>query len=470
MVCEHTQASGVRYVGVYVGWRGESLRVPGNAFKFLQAINFPFRRLGAEHMTRQSSDLYRVLKKVTEEARMLPRPATTVVVGHSFGGLILSRTALNNLSGACPSAPTNTSVNASFGQCHKDIGDLLVLLNPADNATRSAKLIADWHHNQVVAASDATASGAPATLPAPIVVSLFTPSDSATRYIQMAALWTTNIPADQIFIGSGKITGEMKNTKAPVIDNVPWFYPEFRSVPPNGIKYLRNLCWLDQPAGLTYDEACGEIWNKLKGIKKDLFDREVLSKEPGKTIGCLDAGPSPSKPCISELYNPDPYQHGVWELLTSICWLENEDPQPVSEYEGPGRRPTEWWPWDFPNAVSCAGNKARREQRKELARAFQARLRDYLAVPNLLEGNEYGNALFDLYLRREEETTAAGSTRWTTAWNDTPFWLVNLPRETIQNHSGIWNAEVFSLISDLASVSARTTMTNPHQVSKPSTR
>lgn len=452
LVCEHIQEGNIRYIGVYVGWRGESLRVPGNAFRFLQAVNFPFRRLGGERMA-QSEDLYDALTAVTTAARATPHPAKTIVVGHSFGGLILSRLSARHLIGACPQIPSGTTSNAFLGTCHREIADLLVLMNPADNAVRSTDLISNWRATGLISSpSPPEKDDSTIGLPAPMIVSMFTPGDSATRYIQKAALWTTNLAADQIYSDAGRMSQEMRRKKGHPLDRVPSIHFNLRTSAPNDVRFLRNLCWLDQPRGLSSDPACDEVQHAIYDIKMRVLRDVIPELKPGaadhKDIGCLDVGSGNTLPCISGGYVPDPYRHGAWELLTSICWEPTENPTPVSG----------WWSWDFPLAISCeeasARGAQRKAQRRKVAALLQSELHDYLAVPNLLAESQSGNALFDLYLRRKRDTAPDATNRWRTIWNNTPFWLVNLPRETIQGHSGFWNAEVFSLISELASVAA----------------
>ncbi len=142
-----------RIVGVYVGWRGESLNVDG--LRYSTVID---RRNAAERVAKGDvRELFAVLRKVQidasrqagqDESRM-----RTVVIGHSFGGLIafngLSPAVLNELTLTRPRTEDCTGVvnrisleNGSAGSASSEthlppvFPDLLMLINPAFEATR----------------------------------------------------------------------------------------------------------------------------------------------------------------------------------------------------------------------------------------------------------------------------------------------------------------------------------------------
>lgn len=145
-----------RIIGVYVGWRGESLNHDG--FRYTTVID---RRNAAERVAKGDvRELFAVLRRAQigaardsgDDSRM-----RTVVIGHSFGGLIafngLSPAILNELTLTRPRPPDcrpvlqrqvlgNGSASAPLGESttrrHDPpvFPDLLVLVNPAFEATR----------------------------------------------------------------------------------------------------------------------------------------------------------------------------------------------------------------------------------------------------------------------------------------------------------------------------------------------
>lgn len=137
-----------RVVGIYVGWRGEAMNIPG--IRYLSIVD---RRYTAEHVAKGSvRELFAMLRKheFVEGARSKrPDRVRTVVIGHSFGGLIafhgLSQALLNELAlskpdpnigcnSAVPREGSTTSIPAW--------PDMVVLINPAFEASRFESL----HH------------------------------------------------------------------------------------------------------------------------------------------------------------------------------------------------------------------------------------------------------------------------------------------------------------------------------------
>lgn len=158
-----------RVVGIYVGWRGESIPVAG-----LSATTVLDRRNAAERVAKGDvRELFALLRKLqVGESRktdpaggpMRPDRMRTVVVGHSFGGLIafngLSQAVLNELTLTKPQAgqdcfPTVRRAPAVLMQNGVRVSkaatetaataaeriapvfpDMLILVNPAFEATR----------------------------------------------------------------------------------------------------------------------------------------------------------------------------------------------------------------------------------------------------------------------------------------------------------------------------------------------
>jgi hypothetical protein len=147
---ENSKPSKYRFNGIYVSWRGESAKYP-----ILRQISVLDRRVAAEHVAKGSvRQLFADLRHldVDDEENHPPRNHAerrlrTVVIGHSFGGLIafhsLSPALINDLSLARPldvnSIKTDSNGNYMCGKAAMERRfwpDMTLLINPAFEASR----------------------------------------------------------------------------------------------------------------------------------------------------------------------------------------------------------------------------------------------------------------------------------------------------------------------------------------------
>lgn len=157
-------ASPRRVIGVYVGWRGSSSRLGP-----LGALTF-FARFAAANRV-ASPATTQVLYELMLTARANPR-STTVVAGHSFGGLILESALAQALIG---------SLGAAFGKDDPDVdfpADLILLINPASQAIVAKQLveISERNHLKFTREDDEGRR-----YEVPLVVSVTSNADTATR-------------------------------------------------------------------------------------------------------------------------------------------------------------------------------------------------------------------------------------------------------------------------------------------------
>lgn len=148
-----------RVVGVYVGWRGEAIDIP--VLKYATILD---RRYTAEHVAKGSvRELFAELRQLEMEhpgsgdGRM-----RTIIIGHSFGGLIvfnaLSQAVVNGLVSAkpklLPTSSTGTDCEPSKSTGLPLWPDQIVLINPAFEASRfealhhAARLDPGCHYRQ----------------------------------------------------------------------------------------------------------------------------------------------------------------------------------------------------------------------------------------------------------------------------------------------------------------------------------
>jgi hypothetical protein len=139
-------------VGVYLSWPGESFRVP-----VLSTFTFWDRKRAAERVA-SNSDCLDAILELSRAARKRPTNYT-IVLGHSFGGLILER------------AVAHTVQTLQGQQSVKPPWDLALILNPASDAVLA---------RQMVVALDQLKTGATVDENQPIVVELASANDQAT--------------------------------------------------------------------------------------------------------------------------------------------------------------------------------------------------------------------------------------------------------------------------------------------------
>ena len=124
-----------KVVGVYVGWRGESLNVP-----VLNLITFWDRKNTAQLVGHRGAmvELLLRLEQISnvKNTQELPVKSRLVIVGHSFGGAaVYSATSQILADRFVDSRSGKSSVDSAKG-----FGDLVVLLNPAFEALSYAPL------------------------------------------------------------------------------------------------------------------------------------------------------------------------------------------------------------------------------------------------------------------------------------------------------------------------------------------
>ncbi len=144
-----------RLVGLYIGWRGASLDLP-----WLENLTFWDRKAVAEEVGKGGvTSLLLELDRIDQE----DPDNVMVVIGHSFGGAIV----VSATSEVLAERAENQSRNGSPA---KSIGDLIIVLNPAIEATQSLSLIETAIHNSYPDGQN------------PLFISLSSDADWATHY------------------------------------------------------------------------------------------------------------------------------------------------------------------------------------------------------------------------------------------------------------------------------------------------
>jgi hypothetical protein len=136
---ESNGGTGRKVLGVYIGWRGESITIPViNATTFWDRKNTA-HKVGQQGVTEVLLKLEEIVnvKAGMNTAIAQPLKSRLVTIGHSFGGAVLY-TALQQILEDrfidSRQGKTSTTRNAN------GLGDLVVLMNPAFEALRYATL------------------------------------------------------------------------------------------------------------------------------------------------------------------------------------------------------------------------------------------------------------------------------------------------------------------------------------------
>ena len=118
---------GFHVVGVYLGWRGKLTGVP-----VLKELSFWNRKATAERLA-SNYDCYDAIASISEEARKdHPGEQYTVLLGHSFGGLIVERSVAHAI---------NAEIHGHADPSHSMPADLMIVVNPASDSILTRQMI-----------------------------------------------------------------------------------------------------------------------------------------------------------------------------------------------------------------------------------------------------------------------------------------------------------------------------------------
>ena len=118
---------GFHVVGVYLGWRGKLTPVP-----VLKEISFWNRKATAERLA-SNYDCYDAIASISEEARRKGRGNQyTVLLGHSFGGLIVERSVAHAI---------NAEIHGHADADRSMPADLVIAVNPAADSVLARQMI-----------------------------------------------------------------------------------------------------------------------------------------------------------------------------------------------------------------------------------------------------------------------------------------------------------------------------------------
>ncbi len=120
-----------KVIGVYIGWRGDSITLPG-----INTVTFWERKNTAQEVGYLGvTELLLKLEEISNVKNSLsPAKSRLVVLGHSFGGAVV----YSAMSQILASRYVDSQAGKTYTGDARGFGDLVVLLNPAFEALRYA--------------------------------------------------------------------------------------------------------------------------------------------------------------------------------------------------------------------------------------------------------------------------------------------------------------------------------------------
>ena len=121
--------SGFHPIGVYLGWRGESTTIP-----VVRQFTFFSRKNAAERLA-SNFDCYDAIAAISQAARERHGPGGqyTVLIGHSFGGLVVERSVAHAI---------NAEMHGHAAADRSLPADLILMVNPASDSILTRQMIA----------------------------------------------------------------------------------------------------------------------------------------------------------------------------------------------------------------------------------------------------------------------------------------------------------------------------------------
>ena len=126
---EVTQGN-INVIGVYIAWRGKNLTVPG-----LDLLTFWNRKLAGGDVAAQNSCLATINELALAAREPGKKVHHCVLMGHSFGGLVLSNTISHSILDASSTGARNASP-----------WDMAVAFNAADNSIGTRQLMSELEY------------------------------------------------------------------------------------------------------------------------------------------------------------------------------------------------------------------------------------------------------------------------------------------------------------------------------------
>ena len=216
---------GFHVVGVYLGWRGKFTPVP-----VLKELSFWNRKKTAERLA-SNYDCYDAIASISEEARRKGRGNQyTVLLGHSFGGLIVERSVAHAI---------NAEIHGHADSDRSMPADLVIVVNPASDSILARQMIAALY----IRKTEGTR---------PLFVSITSTGDAATG---------TFFP---IGTGLASVSKGFNTVRAPGPANMPLSEQKFYTSTPGHNQMLINHITVDKHETINSPNGLHALEENLK--------------------------------------------------------------------------------------------------------------------------------------------------------------------------------------------------------------
>ena len=305
---EVTQAK-INVIGVYIAWRGKDLTMPG-----FDLLTFWNRKLTGGSVAAQNS----CLATINELALAAREPGKQVhhcvLMGHSFGGLVLSNTISHSILDASSTGARNASP-----------WDMAVAFNPADDSIGTRQLMSELDYlykydptrGAYVGRSPGAEEGAVTNENRPLLIVLQSENDQATGKF---------FPIGQTLANTINLHYHWDRVPVPGSNGEKVSEGELQTHTPGNDKYLVNFNVV--PLG----EATAP--SDLKTYENRAFEANLRQNVRGRTFFTSEKNNGHEKPfCQGPEYNPNetrpPTGNEDWQRWQFVytgnarvpCWI-----------------------------------------------------------------------------------------------------------------------------------------------------
>ena len=299
----------VNVIGVYIAWRGKDLAAPG-----LDLLTFWNRKSAGNEVAAQNS----CLATINELALAAREPGKQVhhcvLMGHSFGGLVLSNTISHSILDASSTGARNASP-----------WDMAVAFNPADNAIGTRQLMSeldylyqyDASRHSYVGRTPGAEAGAVMDENRPLLIVLQSENDMATG---------TFFPIGTGLANFVNFHYHWDRVPVPASGGQKVSEREFETHTPGNDKYLVNFQVV--PVGEATPPP------GLQSAENRAFEANIRQNVRGRTFLTSEKNDGHEKPfCRGPDYNPEETRPPTgkedwrrWEFIYSgnahvPCWI-----------------------------------------------------------------------------------------------------------------------------------------------------
>lgn len=289
----------LHYSGVYVSWRGETLRGPA------EYLTFWGRERGAERAgsVAMTETLLRLRNKTWDG----DNPGRFLIFGHSFGGLIVQQVTVNMLTA---SLLLNPHENATPCNMHGGRpADLIVLINPAVDSILAEEFIDVLRRSETLPCA---LKGLSDGVKAPLLISIRSRTDGDTGRVFIGGHWLELMGQHMDKENSNCVfcMPPVQSGTDKVWMGQTGFGERAKFLATTGqLPYFHNFCYLDE--NFVGEDLCADIKDRV------LEARNGAQKEyMGETIDDIKLRVLRTSN-IPELAGVDP-KLGAWELTQKV--------------------------------------------------------------------------------------------------------------------------------------------------------